>query len=617
MAVHVREITEDPWYADYINFLVSKIIPHGLTYHLRKKFLSDVEHYICDDPYLFKSYPDGIIRRCVFGKELQEILEHCHTRPTEGHYGANITAKKIFKSRFYWPTIFRDAARYICDCDAYQWTGNISSRNQMPLTNIIVSEVFDIWGVDFMGPFPSSRNNKYILVVIDYVSKWVEAEALPTNDARVVVKFLQKLFSQFEVSKALISDRKTHLCNSILEKTLKKYGVTHRLATPYHPQTSGQTKNTNHAIKCIFEKTVNGNRKERVDKLDDALGYLGLLINHLSEIMDKEFHEGDEVLVFNSRLKLFLRKLKSRWYGPHTISKVFPYGTVEVCGKNGVYFRVNGNRLKIYYGGDMNTTSKTLYFVKCSLYEEMEFEVSPTRFHVVERFCIGVTTKILHKLKVKQSFLLVVLDLIQDSLNTPVVSATKLPILNPNEFDLWKMRIEQYFLMIDFSLWEVIINGDSPVPTIVVDGVVQPVAHMPAKQKLARRNELKARGTLLMAMPDKHQLKFNSHKDAKTLVEAIEKRFGGNTETKKFQKTLLKQEFENFTGNPTQNLAFVSSFNTDSTTDSVSAATSVSSVCAKLLVSSHSNIDSLSNAVIFSFFASQSTSHQLDNEDLK
>nr|GEZ60156.1 ribonuclease H-like domain-containing protein [Tanacetum cinerariifolium]GEZ70329.1 ribonuclease H-like domain-containing protein [Tanacetum cinerariifolium] len=128
-----------------------------------------------------------------------------------------------------------------------------------------------------------------------------------------------------------------------------------------------------------------------------------------------------------------------------------------------------------------------------------------------------------------------------DSLCTPVVSAAKLPILNPNEFDLWKMRIEQYFLMTTYSLWEVIINGDSPIPTIVVDGVVQPVAHRSAEQKVARRNKLKARGTLLMALPDKHQLKFNSHKDAKTLMEAIEKRFGGNTKTKKVQKTLLQQ----------------------------------------------------------------------------
>nr|GEY72367.1 putative ribonuclease H-like domain-containing protein [Tanacetum cinerariifolium] len=105
-----------------------------------------------------------------------------------------------------------------------------------------------------------------------------------------------------------------------------------------------------------------------------------------------------------------------------------------------------------------------------------------------------------------------------------VVAAAKLPILNPNEFDLWKMRIQQYFLMTDYSIWEVILNGDSPTLTRVVDGVVQVVAPTTAKQRLAKKNELKAKGTLLMALPDKHQLKFNTHKDAKSLMEAIEKR---------------------------------------------------------------------------------------------
>nr|GEY10342.1 hypothetical protein [Tanacetum cinerariifolium] len=262
------------------------------------------------------------------------------------------------------------------------------------------------------------------------------------------------------------------------------------------------------------------------------------------------------------------------------------------------------------------------------------------------------------------------------------------------------MRIEQYFLRTDYSLWEVILNGDSPVPTRIVEGVVQLVAPTTAEQKLARKNELKTRDTLLMALPDKHQLKFNSHKAAKTLIEAIEKRFGGNTETKKVQKTLLKQQFENFSssssegldqihdklqklvsqlkihgvslsqkdvklkflrilpsewkthiliwrnktdledkslddlfnslkiyesevkhsssiGTDSHNLAFVSSTSTDSTTDSVSAAVNVSVVGAKLTASTIPNVDSLSNAVIYSFFLSKRSSPQLDNEDLK
>nr|GEV27177.1 putative reverse transcriptase domain-containing protein [Tanacetum cinerariifolium] len=144
-----------------------------------------------------------------------------------------------------------------------------------------------------------------------------------------------------------------------------------------------------------------------------------------------------------------------------------------------------------------------------------------------------------------------------ESLSPHDVIYAKLPILNPNEFDLWKMRIEQYFLMTDYSLWEVILNGDSPTPTRVINGVVQSVAPTTAEQKLAKKNELKATGTLLMALPDRHQLKFNIHKDAKSLMKAIEKRFGGNKETKKVQKTFLKQQYENFSSSSSKSLDLI------------------------------------------------------------
>nr|GEU29131.1 putative ribonuclease H-like domain-containing protein [Tanacetum cinerariifolium] len=174
-----------------------------------------------------------------------------------------------------------------------------------------------------------------------------------------------------------------------------------------------------------------------------------------------------------------------------------------------------------------------------------------------------------------------------ESLSPQVVAAAKLLILNLNEFDLWKMRIEHYFLMTDYSLWEVILNGDSPTPTRVVGGVVQAIAPTTAEKRLAKKNELKARGTLLMALPYKYQLKFNIHKDAKSLMEAIEKSFGGNKETKKL------------------------------TNESVSVVPSVSTTSAKAPASILLNVDNLSDAVIYSFFASQSNSPQLDNKDLK
>nr|GEZ78833.1 reverse transcriptase domain-containing protein [Tanacetum cinerariifolium] len=141
----------------------------------------------------------------------------------------------------------------------------------MPQNSIQVREIFDVWGIDFMGLFPSSRWNKYILVVVDYLSKWVEAKALPTNDARVVCKFLKSLFARFGTPGAIISDLDTHFCNDQFVKVMLKYGVTHHLDTAYHPQTSGQVEVSNRGLKRIVERIVGENRVSWSNKLDDAL----------------------------------------------------------------------------------------------------------------------------------------------------------------------------------------------------------------------------------------------------------------------------------------------------------------------------------------------------------
>nr|GEY62661.1 hypothetical protein [Tanacetum cinerariifolium] len=160
-----------------------------------------------------------------FKDETIDILNACHSGPTGGHHGPNYTARKVFDSE----------------------------------------------GIDFMGPFSSLRGNKYILVAVDYLSKWVETKMLPTNDARVVCKFLKNLFSRFGAPRAIISDRGTHFCNDQFTKVMQKYGVTHRLATPYHPQTSGQVEVSNRGLKRILERAVGENRASWSDKLDDAL----------------------------------------------------------------------------------------------------------------------------------------------------------------------------------------------------------------------------------------------------------------------------------------------------------------------------------------------------------
>nr|GEW27856.1 reverse transcriptase domain-containing protein [Tanacetum cinerariifolium] len=164
-----------------------------------------------------------------------------------------------------------DAHDLVTRCDACERHGKISQRGEMPQNAIQVCEIFNVWGIDFMGPFPSSKGNKYSLVVIDYLSKLMEAKALPTNDTRVVVKFLKSLFTRFGTPRAIISYLGTHFCNDKFAKVMLKYGVTHRLSTAYHLQTSGQVEVSNRGLKSILERNIGENRASWSDKLDDAL----------------------------------------------------------------------------------------------------------------------------------------------------------------------------------------------------------------------------------------------------------------------------------------------------------------------------------------------------------
>ncbi|XP_070017754.1 uncharacterized protein [Nicotiana sylvestris] len=194
-------LEEVPWYADFANYLASGIVPYDLSSMQRKKFYRDCRMYYWDEPYLFRICVDNMIQRCVPEIEQSSVLK-----------GYN-------------------------EC---QQTENIYRHHEMPMNPIQEVKVFDVWGIEFMGPFFCSFGNKCILVTVDYVSKWVEAAALPTNDARVVVGFLKKnIFTHFGTPRAIINDGGTHFCNRAFEKLLAKYDVCHKVATPYHPQTSG------------------------------------------------------------------------------------------------------------------------------------------------------------------------------------------------------------------------------------------------------------------------------------------------------------------------------------------------------------------------------------------
>nr|GFB00656.1 reverse transcriptase domain-containing protein [Tanacetum cinerariifolium] len=184
--VTFRGDSSAPWFADFANYHAGNFGVKGMSSQQKNKFFKDVKHYFWDDPFLFKIYADQVIRRCVHGKEALDILKACHNGPTGGHHGANLTAKKVFDSGFFWPTIYKDA-------------------------------------------------------------------------------------HEFGTPQAIISDRGTHFCNDQFTKVMRKYGVTHRLSTAYHPQTSGQVEVSNRGLKRILKRNIGQNRATWADKLDDAL----------------------------------------------------------------------------------------------------------------------------------------------------------------------------------------------------------------------------------------------------------------------------------------------------------------------------------------------------------
>nr|GEY54938.1 reverse transcriptase domain-containing protein [Tanacetum cinerariifolium] len=327
--------------------------------------LNKVAH---QDPSTLWTCPDQIIRRCVAGQEAIDILNACHSGPT-GDTTEPTTQRRKFLIQ-----------------------GKNSQRYEMPQNSLQVCEIFDVWGIDFMGPFSSSKGNKYILVAVDYLSKWVEAKALPTNDARVVVKFLKSLFSWFGTPKVIISDRGTHFCNDQFARVMSKtVGENHPLwsdkleyalwafrtalktpvgCTPYrlvygkacHLPLELEQKAFWALKHANFDlKTARDHRKLQLNELSELRdqAYENSLIYkertkklHDAKIKNCIFNVGDQVLLFNSRLKIFSGKLMSRWLGSFIIFEIYPYETAKLVHPDGCNFKVNCHCLKHYHGGD-------------------------------------------------------------------------------------------------------------------------------------------------------------------------------------------------------------------------------------------------------------------------
>ncbi|GJU72106.1 reverse transcriptase domain-containing protein [Tanacetum coccineum] len=358
--VTFRGDSSNLWFADITNYHANNFIVKGMSSQQKKKLFKDVKHYFWDDPYLFRIGADQVIRQCVFGQEAVDILTACHNGPTGGHHGANYTAKIVFDSGFYWSTIYRDAYDLVTRCDACQRQGKISQKDEMPQNAIQVCEIFDVWGIDFMGPFPSSRGNNYSPLSTAYHPQ-TSGQVEVSN--RGLKRILERTVGENRASWSDKLDDALWAFRAAFKTPIGctpyklVYGKACHLTIELERKAYWALKHFNFDL-----KTAGDHRKVQMNELNELQdqAYENSLIykektkkTHDSKIKNRVFNVGDQVLLFNSRLKIISGKLKTRWTGPFTVTQVFPYGTIELSQTDGSNFKVNDYRLKHYFGGDI------------------------------------------------------------------------------------------------------------------------------------------------------------------------------------------------------------------------------------------------------------------------
>lgn len=260
------------WYVDVANYLEVGKLPKHLTPNERKQIVQKSNRFSWVGGYLFHTGAHMEIRRCIREDEIFDILKACHDGPCGGHFAERRTAHKVLQTRYYWPTIFKDAKKFVQACDSRQRAGRPGLADEMPLRPQLVIEPFERWALDFVEPInPPSNQITYIFVATEYVTKWVEAEALPRATEDSAIQFLLHLFVHYGIPSGVITDGGPQFVGHKLAATLNNYHVQHKISTPYHPQANGQVESSNKVIESILTKPVASHRRDWAARLPEAL----------------------------------------------------------------------------------------------------------------------------------------------------------------------------------------------------------------------------------------------------------------------------------------------------------------------------------------------------------
>ena len=255
-------------YRDIINILEEK--RKAYNSEQEKIFKKKCEEFEINNQLLYKKTKEGRSLRVIKRDEVEAILYMMHTHPIGGHFGMETTYEKI-KRRFYWKGMLGDIKRYIQQCDTCQRRGKIGGKSY--LNPIKVENAFDRIGIDYVGPLPrTKRGNKYILVVIDYLTKWIEVKALKEATAEATADFIYKgIICRHGCPKIILSDNGTHFKNRLIQQICEKFGIKHKFSSPYHPQTNGLVERFNRTLCESLAKTL-----EKENQWDEKLEEVSL-----------------------------------------------------------------------------------------------------------------------------------------------------------------------------------------------------------------------------------------------------------------------------------------------------------------------------------------------------
>jgi hypothetical protein len=255
------------------NYLATRKLPSHLSPHEKRRIITQSANYSWVSHDLFHIGPYLIIRRCVREDEIPEILRSCHDGPCGGHFSDKHTTYKVLHLGYYWPSIFKDAGKYVRSCDSCQRIGKPMPAVEMPLHAQVMIEPFEKWSLDFVVPIsPMSHKKNYILVCIDYVTMWVEAKSLFRGTEKSIVEFIyEDLFTRFGVPHEIVTDQGTQFTSKLMRELTEKYGIKHCKYSPYHPQNNGQVESTNKVQEAILTNIIQSHHQDWDDRLLEVL----------------------------------------------------------------------------------------------------------------------------------------------------------------------------------------------------------------------------------------------------------------------------------------------------------------------------------------------------------